>query len=175
MKVTRVRGTGRLNAAAVRRGADGPATGARCQGCSPNQRRIGHSGRMIPPTMPRADGSLRPSWDWDDPAVRTYPWLRAKLVLGFVLGVLFVGVFSYFFVGDEAESTFQSVSPGVAGYVLVYPFVIALVLGNIKRLSPPSTEFANREDTARTQEGDDDKRRSGRGFFSAGFSGRKPS
>jgi hypothetical protein len=43
-------------------------------------------------------------------------------------------------IGDEAESVVGRVSPVVVGFALAYPVVIALVLGNIKRLSGPSSD-----------------------------------
>jgi hypothetical protein len=84
------------------------------------------------------DGSLRLSWDWQHPAVRQYPLLRTKLVVGYILSALAMGMFSYF-VGDSADSAVERIAPVVIGFTVAYPFLIALVLGNIQRLAAPET------------------------------------
>lgn len=80
---------------------------------------------------------LRPTWDWEDPVIRTYPRLRLKLALGFVLGGVAVGVVSYFIGEQESTSAAYRVVPVVGAWCVMFPFLIAGILGNIKRLAPP--------------------------------------
>jgi hypothetical protein len=75
--------------------------------------------------------------------------LRLKLVLGFILGGIAVGVVSYFIGDQESTSAAYRVVPVVVAWCLMFPFLIAGILGNIKRLAPPqegdATTGAKRE------------------------------
>lgn len=86
---------------------------------------------MIAPVF--GAGTIQPSWDWSDPSVRSYPHLRLKLVLGYVLGVAAVSVLTYL-TRDHRQSALDVVGPVAIGYTVAYPFIVAIVLGNIKRL-----------------------------------------
>jgi hypothetical protein len=86
--------------------------------------------------MTESSGSrLRLSFDWRDPAVRSYPRLVPKLVLGLVLGVVATGLLT-FFIGDADQSTQGRFFSGALAFAVSYPLCIAVVIGNIKRLRP---------------------------------------
>lgn len=82
------------------------------------------------------------SWDWSDPSVRSYPRLKLKLIAGLLLGGLALGVFAFLFVNRETSAVAR-VGPVIVGWIIAYPFVVAVVLGNIKRLA--ATPFSDEE------------------------------
>lgn len=92
--------------------------------------------------MTESSGSqLRLSFDWRDHAVRSYPRLVPKLVLGFVLGLVAIGLLT-FFIGDADQSGQRRFLSGALAFAVSYPICIAVVIGNIKRLGPvgPASE-----------------------------------
>lgn len=72
-----------------------------------------------------------PSWDWNDPAVRSYPRLKIKLIVGYIVSLFVVSLFAYF-VGEQSGSAIERILPVIIGYSAAYPFIISIVLGNIK-------------------------------------------
>lgn len=83
--------------------------------------------------------TARPFWDWNDPRIRSYRLFKTKMVVTFVLGGVVLGVFGYF-VGDATEGAVLRVSSLVVVWIVGFPFLVAGIIANIKRLAEPEVE-----------------------------------